>query len=102
MFSMAEIEAHVSRLDDEFAAAKRRVETRRVSEFVARIEPDLGTVTVLGSGELKAVELRTHRVTHHPGRALGHAVRDAIRRAEQRVRDSGANNRGWETWSTSR
>jgi hypothetical protein len=89
MFSIADIQAHVDRLDDEFAAVRRRAETRRASEFVERIEPGLGTVTVFGTGELKTVELSTYRVTHYRGAALGSAICEAIRRAEQRARDSG-------------
>ena len=87
MFSMAEISAHVDQLNDEFAAARRRAEAWRKSEFVERIEPDLGTVTVLGTGELKSIELRSYRVTHYSGVAVGRAVREAIHRAERRVLD---------------
>lgn len=87
MFSYTDIHAHISRLDEEFAEAKRRGEMGRASEIVQRIESDLGTVTVFGTGELKDVELRTYRVTHYPGSEVGRAVRDAIRRAEQRARE---------------
>lgn len=89
MFSMTDIHVHIGRVNDEFALAKRHAEMRRAREIVERIEPDLGTVTVLGTGELKAVELSTYRVTHHPGREVGRAVREAIQRAERRARDSG-------------
>jgi hypothetical protein len=88
MFSMADIHAHIGQLADEFATAKRRVETRRASETVVRIEPGLGTVRVLGTGELKAVELNSYRVTHYSGTALARAVLEAVRQAEQRARDS--------------
>lgn len=101
MFSQADLYAHLSRLDDEFVAVKRRVEARQASEVVERIEPGLGTVTVLGTGELKAVELSTYRVAHHSGLAVGRVVRAAIRRAEQRARDSGTTSSGRGSWSTS-
>jgi hypothetical protein len=87
MFSMAEIRACVDQANEEFAAAKQRAEAWRTSEFVERIEPDLGTVTVLGTGELKSVELRSYRVTHYSGVTVGRAVAEAINRAERRVFD---------------
>jgi hypothetical protein len=92
MFSMAEIRAHVDQMNDEFAAAKQRVEAWRTSEFVERIEPDIGIVRVFGSGELKSVELRSYRVTHYSGVAVGRAVLEAINRAEWRVFASDRNS----------
>lgn len=87
MFPNGDIHALVSQLNDEFAAAWQRLETRRSGEIVQPIEPGLGTVTVLGTGELIAVDLHTYRVNHYSGSALARAVLEAIQRAEHRARD---------------
>jgi DNA-binding protein YbaB len=89
VFSMAEIQAEVDQLNAEFAAVRERVREWQATEFTERIEPDLGTVTVLGTGELAAVALTTYQVTHYSGAALSRAVLEAIHRAERRVRADG-------------
>lgn len=80
-----DIGALVAQIENETRQALARVHTRETERFVEPIEPGLGTVTVLGTGELAAVDLDRAGIKRSTGSALAAAVLAAVRKAEEKA-----------------
>jgi DNA-binding protein YbaB len=80
-----DIDALVAQIENQTRQALQRVRARGGEQFVQPIEPGLGTVTVLGTGELAAVDLDRGGIKRSTGSALAAAVLDAVRKAEERA-----------------
>ncbi|APU22100.1 YbaB/EbfC family nucleoid-associated protein [Actinoalloteichus sp. GBA129-24] len=86
MAASAEIRALVAEIEAATAAAQARAVERQNATYSEPIGSELGTVTVGGQGELRAVDLDTRSLRYTNESALADAVKTAVQRAERRAR----------------
>lgn len=79
-----DIRALVAHIEADLAEARARATARATARHVEPVEPDLGSVTVTGTGELVAVDLDIPALRRSTGPALAAAVLAAVHRAEAR------------------
>jgi DNA-binding protein YbaB len=89
---MASVRAAVAEAERRTAEAAERARARAGTIIRERVEPDLGTVSVTGLGELLAVDLDPREMAWTTPSALAQAVTSAIQRAERRANRMGANH----------
>ncbi|QUQ65289.1 YbaB/EbfC family nucleoid-associated protein [Kutzneria sp. CA-103260] len=86
MTSYNEIYALAEEIDANISKARELAQTAMNRPYTVEIEPNLGTVTVTGAGELIAVDLDPRTLPTTMGRSLGAQVMAAIHHAESVAR----------------
>jgi DNA-binding protein YbaB len=88
---MASVRATVAEAERRTAEAAEQARARADTIIRERVEPDLGSVSVSGLGELLAVDLDPREMAWTTPSALAQAVTSAIQRAERRANRMGPN-----------